>query len=205
MYKVYKVTNILNNKSYIGMTKQSLDKRFSQHKQAAKRGVKTLLYNAIRKYGTNNFIIELISEHSNKKECINQEIYHISKNINGYNIASGGEGGFVVQNIEEWKQKLSKSRKGRTPAVGLKHSNVVKKVCREASIKYWKTQNTYTWEEIKNYSYKEAKEKFGISITHYYRLKKQNGEKALDRSTAAKEGWETLRLKKQQLESNELK
>ena len=49
MYKVYKIINKVNNKYYIGMTKQSLEKRFSQHKQNAKTGKSSYLYNAIRK------------------------------------------------------------------------------------------------------------------------------------------------------------
>lgn len=100
MYKVYKIVNRLNNKYYIGMTKQSLEKRFSQHKQNAKNDKNTYLYNAIRKYGSNEFIIELITECISKEECCQLEIKLISENKSGYNLAKGGEGGFVVQDID---------------------------------------------------------------------------------------------------------
>ncbi len=188
MYKVYKIVNVLDNKYYVGMTKQSLIKRFSQHKQNAKNGKDTYLYNAIRKYGSDNFEIELICECNSREECCQLEIKFISENICGYNLAKGGEGGFVVQDIDTWKEKLKESRKGKTPALGLNHSEETKKKCSEASTKYWKSQETYNWEDIKNYTHKEAKEKFGISTTHYYRLKKQNGEQSLNRSEAAKQG-----------------
>ena len=100
MYKVYKIVNVLNNKYYVGMTKQDLIKRFSQHKQNAKNGKDTYLYNAIRKYGIDNFEIELICECSSKEECCLLEIKFISENESGYNLAKGGEGGFVVQDID---------------------------------------------------------------------------------------------------------
>lgn len=193
MYKVYKITNKVNSKYYIGMTKQSINKRFSQHKQSAKSGLSTYLYNAIRKHGIENFEIELICECSSKEECCNLEIKYISENKNGYNLAKGGEGGFVVQDIDAWKEKLKESRKGKTPALGLKHSEETKEKCTKASLEYWATQDTYNWEDIKDLTHKEAKENFGISTTHYYRLKKQNGVKSLSRSDAAKQGWKNLK------------
>lgn len=179
MYKVYKITNKVNNKYYIGMTNQKLEKRFSQHKQNAKKGKVTYLYNAIRKYGSDNFIIELLSEYNSKEDCCKAEINFISENKNGYNLALGGEGGFVVQDIGSWKDKLKEARKGKTPALGLKHSEETKEKCAKASKEYWDSQDTYDWENIKNYSYKEAKEKFGISTTHYYRLKNKMEKKPL--------------------------
>lgn len=174
MYKLYKITNQINNKYYIGMTKQSLEKRFSQHKQSAKTKT-TYLYNAFNKYDSDNFNIELITEFETKIECCNAEILYISQNTNGYNLASGGEGGFVIQDIYAWKEKLKKSRKGRTPSLGLIHTEETKQICTESSKKYWDSVETYDWNNIKNYSHKEAKEKFGISTTHYYRLRKQFG------------------------------
>lgn len=205
MYKVYKIVNKVNGKYYIGMTKQTLIKRFSQHKQNAKIGKNTYLYNAIRKYGNDNFEIELLLECSNKEECCVLEIEYISKNKNGYNLAPGGEGGFVVQDIESWKCKLKESRKDKTPFLGKTHSEETKKKCSEVSKLYWDSQQTYNWEDIKEYSYKEAKEKFGISTTHYYRLKNKSEEKPLSRSDAAKRGWEIKKLNQQQFGSNELK
>ena len=205
MYKVYKIVNKVNGKYYIGMTKQTLIKRFSQHKQNAKIGKNTYLYNAIRKYGNDNFEIELLLECSNKEECCVLEIEYISKNKNGYNLAPGGEGGFVVQDIESWKCKLKESRKDKTPFLGKTHSEETKKKCSEVSKLYWGSQQTYNWEDIKEYSYKEAKEKFGISTTHYYRLKNKSEEKPLSRSDAAKRGWEIKKLNQQQFGSNELK
>lgn len=191
MYKVYRIRNIINNNCYIGMTKSSLNKRFVSHKYAYKFK-KNKLYSAFKKYGIENFVIELIQSFNNKKECIESEILYIEKE-GYYNLAKGGEGGFVVQDIGDWKNKLKKARKNRKPALGMKHSESNKKLFQECSKKYWDTQYTYKWEDIKNLTHKEAKIKLGISTTHYYRLKKQNGQPSLNRSDAAKKGWQTLK------------
>lgn len=199
MYKVYKITNKVNNKYYIGMTKQELRKRFSQHKTASKKeSVKSYLYNAMKKYGVENFEIEQLFQFENREDCCNKEIECISQNLNGYNLAKGGEIGFSMltkseEEISEWKESLSKSREGRKPALDMKHTEENKLLFSKVSKEYWDSQETYNWEEIKNYSHIEAKKKFGISTTHYYRLKKQNGEKSLNRSEAAKQGWKNLK------------
>ena len=75
--------------------------------------------------------------------------------------------------IKNWKKKLSKSRKGRKPALGMKHSKENKILFSKISNEYWGTQITYKWEDFKHLSHKEAKKQFGISTTHYYRLKKR--------------------------------
>jgi group I intron endonuclease len=171
MYKLYKIVNKINNHAYIGMTKQSLEKRFSQHKNCANNlKKKTIFYDAMRSYGVNNFEIFLISTFIDKTSCEKAEIQSI-KEIGYYNMAKGGNGGFVVKDVDKWKLKLSKSRKNKKPALGMRHTQENKKLFSEVSKKYWETQSTYNWEEFKDLTHKEAKEKFGISTTHYYRLK----------------------------------
>lgn len=175
MYKIYKIVNIINGNCYVGMTKQSLNKRFNQHKDNAfNKNKKTVLYDAMRSYGCEKFVIELITTTDSFEECCKTEVKMISE-IGHYNIAKGGNGGFVVKDIETWKEKLSVSRIGRTPAKDMKHSEKNKNLFSEVSRKYWATQETYSWEDIKNLTHKEAKENFGISTTHYYRLKKRFG------------------------------
>ena len=53
---IYKVTNIINNKIYIGQTIHSLNIRKSQHERSHEYGYKTAFSNAIKKYGKENFI-----------------------------------------------------------------------------------------------------------------------------------------------------
>ena len=63
MALIYKITNTINNKVYIGQTSFSLDKRLKEHIQDAKKHLLNRpLYSAFNKYGVENFQIELIEE-----------------------------------------------------------------------------------------------------------------------------------------------
>lgn len=74
MAYIYKITNIINGKVYIGQTSFSIEKRFKEHLQDSNKAhtEKRPLYDAIRKYGKDKFIIELIEETDNPNE---REIY----------------------------------------------------------------------------------------------------------------------------------
>lgn len=115
---VYKITNKLTNFKYIGQTIHSLNHRWNEHKNNAKRGMDTYFYKAIRKYGIENFIIEQIAEANSKQELNALEIKYIqeynSLAPNGYNISTGGEGGNNFSNnpnITLIKQHMSEGRK----------------------------------------------------------------------------------------------
>lgn len=107
-YKLYKIINLVNNKSYIGKTTQTLEERWLDHCQEAKRwqnckeqstdfGYNSKLYPAMVKYGNSNFQIRLIEEVTNLEELNQREKYWIAfldTRQHGYNIAAGGDGGF---------------------------------------------------------------------------------------------------------------
>ena len=61
---IYKITNNINNKVYIGKTLNSLEHRFNEHKRDSRKESceKRLLYSAMKKYGVENFSISLIEE-----------------------------------------------------------------------------------------------------------------------------------------------
>lgn len=179
---VYKATNTKTGNSYYGITK-NFPKRKSSHKQNAreenksKKGCKTPFYDSIRSYGWETFKWEILFE-GTEEECSVLEIELIANDNSCYNLHEGGSIGFNVitkseEEVNKWKTKLSNARKGRTPAKGMIHTEDNKKLFSKVSKEYWDTQETYDWEEIKHLSHKEAKEKFGISTTHYYRLKKR--------------------------------
>lgn len=102
MYKtgvIYIIKNNCNNKVYIGQT-LNLKERWSQHKTAAKREYNinnkySILYPAMRKYGIENFYIEILEKDILSKDLNKKEKYWIQKynsvRPNGYNILSGGE------------------------------------------------------------------------------------------------------------------
>ena len=94
MAYIYKITNDINNKIYIGKTEFSIEKRFQEHCRDAfkERNEKRPLYAAIRKYGVEHFHIEIIEETDNPEE---REVYWIEKYgsfKNGYNATMGGDG-----------------------------------------------------------------------------------------------------------------
>lgn len=93
MTKIYLITNLINGKQYVGKTKHSLQHRFAQH--CNNDHYKTHLHYAIKKYGKENFKIELIC--TCRDDCWKeQEQYYIKKfhthhSEGGYNITWGGD------------------------------------------------------------------------------------------------------------------
>lgn len=117
---IYKVTNLINGKLYIGLTTKNLEKRRKEHVKQVNNDSQLAFHRAIRKYGLDNFIWEVIDNAENKDELCNKEIYWISyyktytqlKNSNGYNMTVGGEGGTGRVFSEETKQIMSELKKG---------------------------------------------------------------------------------------------
>ena len=93
-YKLYLVTNAVNQKVYVGLTIGPLENRLKQHIAAARRGRKSAFSNAIRKYGEQAFNIELLSTNAHTyNELQELEVLEIAKRDsirNGYNTALGG-------------------------------------------------------------------------------------------------------------------
>lgn len=111
---IYKITNLINGKIYIGQTVQSLKKRWNQH-CCSKRAAKSLLNMAIVKYGRENFEIKEIGGANSLTELNYQEwlLIHLNKckTPNGYNINNGGGGtGHLKEDI---KDKIRKANIGR--------------------------------------------------------------------------------------------
>lgn len=91
---IYKITNTINNKNYIGQTSKDLDKRFKQHLSFERKDDnKNYFHSAIKKYGKDCFICEKIEEVDDSM-LDEREIYWINyyKSIGEaqYNIAGGG-------------------------------------------------------------------------------------------------------------------
>ena len=93
-YKIYLITNRVNGKQYVGLTIGSLEDRLKQHFAAARKGRKAPLPNAIRKYGEDAFLIELVRcDARSYDELQDQEISEIASRgtiKGGYNSAMGG-------------------------------------------------------------------------------------------------------------------
>lgn len=97
MVGIYKITNLINNKIYVGQSINIKD-RWYQHKYKAdkpqERGYNSIIHCAFRKYGIDNFSFEILEE-CNEDELDTKEQYWI-KTLNtlapnGYNILIGGQ------------------------------------------------------------------------------------------------------------------
>lgn len=93
---IYKITNTLNTKVYIGQTTRSLAARWQEHlRNCNTKAKQTLhLYTAMNAYGRENFQIELLDEAATIEELNEKEIYWINfydSLNNGYNMKHGGQ------------------------------------------------------------------------------------------------------------------
>lgn len=121
---IYKITNKVNGKVYIGQTQKTIQERFANHIKKAKIHTNRYLYDAMNYYGYENFTVEKIEE-CPKEKLDEREIYWISfynsnnKNF-GYNMTKGGGGGDTWTNNphkKETSEKISKANLNskRTP------------------------------------------------------------------------------------------
>ena len=113
MYKLYQITNTVNGKSYIGITKLSVEERWNIHKSTAKKP-KYPLHHAIAKYGSTSFTITLLEENENRKVISSLEeptIQRLNAHItqNGYNVAKGGYGGNLGEGANAKRIKTIKN------------------------------------------------------------------------------------------------
>lgn len=113
---IYKITNKINGKYYIGKTIYTVEWRWKIHVTHSKREDDHLLFHrAIKKYGVENFVLEVIDTANNENELNEKEKYWIEYyksylTENGYNLTKGGEGGALVG---EALERMKKSRKGQ--------------------------------------------------------------------------------------------
>lgn len=113
MYYVYLHTNLINNKKYCGMTNDAQRRwrcggiEYKPHNNDKNRP----FWNAIVKYGWENFKSEILAEFDNKEDAGEYEEkvikqLNLRNRKNGYNIAKGGSGGIVY--IEHPRGMLGK-------------------------------------------------------------------------------------------------
>ena len=121
---IYKITNKINGKIYIGQA-ININTRWYHHKNNAFiKNKNQALYQAMRKYGVDNFTIEQIDSAYSKDELNKKEIYWIEKyqsykSSNGYNRTRGGDGGDTWSNRSDedkarTSQLLSMKLSGRS-------------------------------------------------------------------------------------------
>lgn len=174
--KIYKIVNKINNKVYIGCTINSLEKRYYEHiYRCFKTDYKSKLYNSMKKYGEENFYIELI------EECDLSNIYEMEKKYveqydsfkNGLNSTLGGEGCLGYIHSSEIRRKISKNIRDGNSHKGKTYENIYgengeneKERRRESVKKYWKnlTEEDRIKRNEKNKKIKRDKSSFSIEF-----------------------------------------
>ena len=128
MYKIYKYTNKINGKVYIGQTSKTLEERAQSNGSNYKECRK--FYAAIQKYGWESFEAEILIDGLSLEEANNKEEEYIrlynSTGENGYNLALGGnntEMSAESKSIISEKAKLRYRDPSQNPMYGKKHSS----------------------------------------------------------------------------------
>ena len=114
MYVVYEHISP-KSKRYVGITKQPLEKRFG-HKGIQYKFSNLRFWNAIQKYGWDNFEHNVIAENLTHEQACEIEIREIAKdklNNKSYNITNGGDGRTGTHHTIETRIKISKSKTGK--------------------------------------------------------------------------------------------
>lgn len=110
---VYLITNTITGKKYIGQTTQDVQKRFHQHATDSRSG--RHLYNTIKCYGEENFIVDELITCFDQKSLDFMETYfielHNTFTPNGYNLCMGGNGKGIIGDAT--RQKMSMAKKGK--------------------------------------------------------------------------------------------
>lgn len=187
---IYKATNKINGKVYIGQTVRSLQERMAEHT----RHTGTAFDKALNKYGLDAFDVEQIDSATSVDELNQKEIYWIGFYDcvvpNGYNMCEGGGNTKGFHHSEESKRKMAELRAGSflgesNPFFGKTHSEesrqkmsakrkgmahltpeTVQKI--RASHHKAKVRNVETGEVFD--SVKEAALKYGLKDTHITRV-----------------------------------
>ena len=132
----YLITNQINGKVYVGITK-NFKKRMWQHrtvfKQINNSQYNNHLYSSMRKHKVDSFVFEVVKTMNSWKEICKYEIYLIDR-LNatddrfGYNMSKGGEGAYGAVRSPETKAKLSKIAKKQMTSKARAHlSRIAKK------------------------------------------------------------------------------
>lgn len=117
MYIIYKITCTVNQKIYIGVTSQPIQKRWYQHRYLAKSGKGSHLHRAIKLYGESNFTIEIIFNGTLRRNDVERWfIGYYDSFVNGFNATQGGED-FTSSEYQRELQ-LSRVSQGTHPFIG---------------------------------------------------------------------------------------
>jgi group I intron endonuclease len=130
---IYKITNIVNNKCYIGKTGlTTIIERWKEHCRMADNGADYYFHRAIRKYGKEAFGVKILKkfEYHDSRKLNHAERYFIKKYKSndpryGYNMTEGGDG--LTNPVPEVRKKIGKANQGNKYCVGFHHTKETRK------------------------------------------------------------------------------
>ena len=115
---IYLITNLLNSMKYVGQTKRPLKERISEHKRGDQ-----YIDRAIKKYGWENFMVEVLEECDSFEQLNEREKFWIATlntmSPNGYNLNDGGRKIEICS--KETRAKLSAASSGENNGFFGKH------------------------------------------------------------------------------------
>ena len=164
---IYKITNTINGKVYIGQTARSMEKRWKEHLRHGfnpkNHEYNLHLYKSMRKYGKDAFTIELIENCENnlmsEREIFWINFYNSSNPDFGYNITLGGEGARLIDYDEVYRRyDDGESAKKIAKEMGISRSNLT-----QILKGYEKYDKKTTWER----AMKEISEDKGTPVSQY--------------------------------------
>ena len=180
MVGIYKITNLINGKIYIGQS-INIQQRWKAHRSKPfyKEGeqYQTPFYRAIRKYGLNNFSFEVIEEcfesELNDKEQYYIQYYDTINPAKGYNLTKGGQSGSIEvllsdSQIKEIYELFINSNLTETE-IAMKY-NVSQRYISGINLGRYRIQPGYTYPLLQYRSKQEICyycEKCGAKITSY--------------------------------------
>ena len=124
-WKVYKWTSSTSGKSYIGITRHSIYRRAGLNMKHYKHS--TAFWQAICKYGYDDFNVEILHKGLVKTDAIRLEIkaikHHNTLSPNGYNLTTGGD---APEWSDESRQKVSRVKKNQSAETRKKISDAIR-------------------------------------------------------------------------------
>ena len=110
---IYKITNSVNGKVYIGVTENYQTRKNGHIRDAALK--QTPLYKAMRKYGIDSFIFEILHDNVDRLLEIDAIAKYQANNPKyGYNLTEGGEGTIGYKHTDETKEIFRQLKLGKS-------------------------------------------------------------------------------------------
>jgi group I intron endonuclease len=128
---IYLITNLINAKTYVGVTRFALAKRWGGHVATAKAGGRSRLGSAIRKYGPENFDIAEIASCLSDSGSVEREV--IKSFRPDYNQTNGGEHTIGRKHTPETVARIIAKNRGKKRTPEQRAANSAQAAARHAS------------------------------------------------------------------------